>query len=190
MIFYTSTSALPRGRHLKLKHDRRRVLQHLPKGQIDESCLIATCIIALKYSVMQTKTRTRWRKCLKNDLLFSLAIMPHTVTLFVYVLTTLLPGQNYFCYKHAAEVDFRFCCGPKMLISKTARQIYNSTWIALSIRGFSLVKTWLIHVPRGTVFMQFFKIISRSPLSRHLGLLSASFVICPLKCLSLSLSLN
>ena len=47
--------------------------------------------------------------------------------------------------------DVSFYDGPGMLIRKTAKPCMNSTWIALLINGFVLVKTWLL-IARDTAF--------------------------------------
>ena len=52
---------------------------------------------------------------------------------------------------HITVADVTFCNGPGTLTFKTAKQAYNSTWIALLKHGFVPVKTWLL-IPCGTGF--------------------------------------
>ena len=69
------------------------------------------------------------------------------------VLKTPLPGQiPTSCWRHvftfaavyATDADVNFYDGPGMHTVKAAKQVYNSTWIALLKHGFVLVKTWLL----------------------------------------------
>ena len=69
------------------------------------------------------------------------------------VLKTPLPGQIptscwrhvfTFATVHATDADVTFHDGPWMRTVKAAKQVYNSTWIALLKHGFVLVKTWLL----------------------------------------------
>ena len=86
------------------------------------------------------------------------------------VLKTPLPGQIptscwrhvfTFATVHATDADVTFYDGPVMHTVKAAKQVYNSTWIALLKHGFVLVKTWLL-IACGTGF---YAIISISYLS-------------------------
>ena len=52
---------------------------------------------------------------------------------------------------HVTDSDVTFCDGPGMLTVKAAKQVYNSTRIALLTHGFVLVKTWLL-IACGTGF--------------------------------------
>ena len=49
-----------------------------------------------------------------------------------------------FATVHATDADVTFYDGPGMRTVKAAKQVYNSTWIALLKHGFVLVKTWLL----------------------------------------------
>ena len=67
------------------------------------------------------------------------------------VLKTPLPGQiptSYWChaftFNTVHDTDVTFYDGPGMHTVKAAKQIYNSTWIALLKHGLVLVKTWLL----------------------------------------------
>ena len=69
------------------------------------------------------------------------------------VLKTPFPGQIptscwrhgfMFATLHATDSDVTFYDGPQMHTVKAAKQVYNSTWIALLKNGFVLVKTWLL----------------------------------------------
>ena len=53
---------------------------------------------------------------------------------------------NDFATVHFTDDYVSFYDGPGMLIRKTAKPCINSTWIALLILGFVLVKTWLLKV--------------------------------------------
>ena len=50
---------------------------------------------------------------------------------------------NVIATVHFTDDDVSFYDGPGMLIPKTTKPCINSTWIALLIHGFVLVKTWL-----------------------------------------------
>ena len=76
------------------------------------------------------------------------------------VLKTPIPGQIptscwrhgfTFAVVHATDADVTSYDGPGMHIVKAAKQVYNSTWIALLKHGFVLVKTWLL-IACGTGF--------------------------------------
>ena len=56
-----------------------------------------------------------------------------------------------FATVHVTDADVTFWDGPGMLTVKAAKQVYNSTWIALLKHGFVLVKTWLL-IACGTGF--------------------------------------
>ena len=84
---------------------------------------------------------------------FSVPILARKATLPRYVLKTPLPGQMLpsfwrqeitFLTVHVTDDDVRYCDGPGMLICKTTKPCINSGWIALLIRGFVTVKTWLL----------------------------------------------
>ena len=69
------------------------------------------------------------------------------------VLKTPLPGQIptscwrhvfTFATVHTTDADVTFNDGPGMHTVKAAKQVYNSTWIALLKHRFVLVKTWLL----------------------------------------------
>ena len=51
---------------------------------------------------------------------------------------------NVIATVHFTDDDVSFYDGPGMLIRKTTKPCINSTWIALWIQGFVLVKTWLL----------------------------------------------
>ena len=51
---------------------------------------------------------------------------------------------NVIATLHFTDDNVSFYDGPEMLIRKTAKPCINSTWIALLIHGFVLVKTWLL----------------------------------------------
>ena len=81
-------------------------------------------------------------------------------TVTACVLKTPLPGQiPTSCWRHAftfatvyaTDADVTFYDGPGMHTVKAAKQVYNSTWIALLKHGFVLVKTWLL-IACGTGF--------------------------------------
>ena len=63
-----------------------------------------------------------------------------------------------FATVHATDADVTFYDGPGMHTVKAAKQVYNSTWIALLKHGFVLVKTWLL-IARGTGFYAIIKFI-------------------------------
>ena len=76
------------------------------------------------------------------------------------VLKTPLPGQIptsswrhifTFATVYATDADVTFYDGPGMHTVKAAKQVYNSTSIALLKHGFVLVKTWLL-IACGTGF--------------------------------------
>ena len=86
-------------------------------------------------------------------------------TFTVCVLKTPVPGQILtscwrhvftFAAVHATDADVTFYDGPGMHIVKAAKQVYNSTWIALLKHGFVLVKTWLL-IACGTGFYAIIK---------------------------------
>ena len=69
------------------------------------------------------------------------------------VLKEPLPGQIptscwrhvfMFATVHATDADVTFYDGSGMHTVKAAKQVYNSTWIALLKHGFVVVKTWLL----------------------------------------------
>ena len=62
-----------------------------------------------------------------------------------------------FATVHAIDSDITFYDGPGMHTVKAAKQVYNSTWIALLKHGFVLVKTWLL-IACGTGFYAIIKI--------------------------------
>ena len=64
-----------------------------------------------------------------------------------------------FATVHATDADITFNDGPGMHTVKAAKQVYNSTWIALLKHGFVLVKTWLL-IASGTGFYAIIWIIS------------------------------
>ena len=83
------------------------------------------------------------------------------------VLKTPLPGQiptscwrHVFTFStvHATDADVTFYDGPGMNTVKAAKQVYNSTWIALLKHGFVLVKTWLL-IACGTGFYAIMEVI-------------------------------
>ena len=67
-------------------------------------------------------------------------------TLPANVLKTPLPGQRYTSLLLCTLLMMTsvFMMAPEMLIHKIAKPCINSTWIALLIHGFELVKTWLL----------------------------------------------
>ena len=76
------------------------------------------------------------------------------------VLKTPLPGQIptscwhhvfMFATVHATDAEVTIHDGPGMHTVKAAKQVYNSTWIALLKHGSVLVKTWLL-IACGTGF--------------------------------------
>ena len=50
---------------------------------------------------------------------------------------------NVIATVHVTDDNVSFYDDPRMLIHKTAKLCINRMWIALLIRGFVLVKTWL-----------------------------------------------
>ena len=53
---------------------------------------------------------------------------------------------------HFIDDDVSFYDGPGILVRKSAKPCINSTWIALLIHGFVLVKTWLLKVCSTTFY--------------------------------------
>ena len=76
------------------------------------------------------------------------------------VLKMPLPGRiPTSCWRHVFTfASVTFYDGPGMHTIKAAKQVYNSTWIALLKHGFVLVKTWLLIVC-GTGFYAIMMII-------------------------------
>ena len=68
---------------------------------------------------------------------------------------------------HATDADVTFYDGPGMHTVKAAKQVYNSTWIALLKHGFVLVKTWLL-ITCGTGFYARITVASAVTLSVNL----------------------
>ena len=63
----------------------------------------------------------------------------------------MLTSYFYVCYRARYWRWRHFLYGPGMHTVKAAKQVYNSTWIALLKHGFVLVKTWLL-IACGTGF--------------------------------------
>ena len=64
-----------------------------------------------------------------------------------------------FAAVYATDAEVTFYVGPGMHTVKAAKQVYNSTWIALLKHGFMLVRTWLL-IACGTGFYAIIGIIA------------------------------
>ena len=102
------------------------------------------------------------------------------------VLKKLLPGQIptswwrcvfTFATVHATDADVTFYDGPDMHTVKAAKQVYNSTWIALLKHVFVLVKTWLL-ITCGTGF--YARITVASSVMLNVNLLTITVVFASL----------
>ena len=96
-----------------------------------------------------SNTQKHWRKCTTKSF-FPLPLMQWKTMLPANVLKMPFPRQiitSFWCHKimFATGYDIRFCDGPEMLISKTAKLYFsNSIWIALIKHWFVMVTCLLL----------------------------------------------
>ena len=116
-----------------------------------------------KNKLRYMKIRNLWRKWTRKSILSAAKSGNGTFT--ACVLKMSLPGQIptscwrhgfTFATVHATDADVTFYDGPGMHTVKAAKQVYNSSWIALLKHGFVLVKTWLL-ITCGTGFYAIIK---------------------------------
>ena len=114
-----------------------------------------------KNTVRCTKTRNLWRKWTRKAVL-PVAESPRKWHVHCVCFKNAAPRANtnvmstsrfYDCYNARYWFWRHFCDGTGMLTVKAAKQIYNSTWIALFKHEFVLVNTWLL-IGAAPVFMQ------------------------------------
>ena len=142
MMFYALTSA----------GSRRRCWNPSLKGEVFNTSRGTQQMLLYQKSMFDryycikpfSFARKLWRNCFKKFFL-SEPIMSRKSTLPANVLKMPLPGQR----QRLAPVlftddDVIFYDGPGRLIHKTLKPCINSTWTALLIHGFVLIKTWLL----------------------------------------------
>ena len=136
--------------NIGIKHDylcinvcwapREVVLQHLRGAQ--QMLMYQESMFDI-YFIKHFFARKLRRNCFKKFFL-PVPIMAWKSMLPANITPLSRAKTNVITAVHFTDDDVSFYNGPGMVTSKTAKQSINSTWIALLIHGFVLVKTWLL----------------------------------------------
>ena len=152
MISFALTFAEPRGRCWKPEPERRG-FQLLPR---DQQMLMYKTIMFDCYYWIKTQCDARKLENFEETALVKLrfpSLKCHGKDKFTACIFKMpLPGWRLmsswhhsftFATVHVTDADVTFVTALECLV-KTAKQVYNSMWIALLKHGFVLVKTWLL----------------------------------------------
>ena len=152
MIFYAITSAGRRGRCWNPSLERLG-FQHLPGSGFNTSLGAQQMLVYQKsifehYYYIKTIFRSKTLETLLQRVFLTCVYKgaEKHVSCEQFENAASRAKTNVIATVHFTGDNVSFYDGPGMLIRKTAKPCINSTWIALLIHGFVLVKAWLLIV--------------------------------------------